>query len=85
MCHSVYLSLCVYVHVHVYCVSYIHIIIHVYMYVLLQAIVSELTDCWKDLIIAERSVLVNVLHRPEALFTRATKAFKRTSTRFLKR
>ena len=79
--------MCIYVHVHVhvYCVSYIYIVIHVYMYVILQAIVSELIDCWKDLIIAERSVLVNVLHCPEALFTRTTKAFKRTSTRFLKR
>ena len=85
MCHSVYLSLCVCMYMYMYIVCLTYIIIHVYMYVLLQAIVSELTDCWKDLIIAERSVLVNVLHRPEALFTRATKAFKRTSTRFLKR
>ena len=47
------------------------------MYVLLQAVVSELTDCWKDLIIVERCVVVNMLHRPEALFTRARKVFKR--------
>ena len=44
---------------------------------------AQISDKWKELIIAEQSVLVNIFNSPEAVFLVGTKAFKTCGPRFI--
>ena len=50
-----------------------------------QGVAQELKECWQEMVIAEKSVLVNILFNPEALFYRHTDNFKKIKANFLKR
>lgn len=49
-----------------------------------QGVAQELKDCWQEMVIAEKSVLVNILFNPEALFRRHTDKFTNVKDKFLK-
>jgi hypothetical protein len=50
-----------------------------------QGIVIELQESWSCLVDAEKSLIVNILYNPEALFVRGTKSYKDASCNFLKK
>ena len=43
----------------------------------------HINDKWKELTIAEQSVLVNIFHSPEAVFIPGTKTYKTCRPRFI--
>jgi len=50
-----------------------------------QNVMAHMTDHWKDLIVAEQSVLVNILHCPQALFPPSTKAYRKAKQTLVKK
>ena len=48
-----------------------------------QNVMMDINDKWKELTIAEQSVLVNIFHSPEAVFIPGTKAYKTCRPRFI--
>ena len=46
---------------------------------------AHMTDHWKDLIVAEQSVLVNIFHCPQALFPPSTKAYQEAKQTLVKK
>jgi len=48
-------------------------------------VMAHMTDHWKDLIVAEQSVLVNIFHCPQALFPPSTKAYQEAKQTLVKK
>ena len=50
-----------------------------------QNVMAHINDMWGHLKQAELSILVNIFHRPEALFPPKVKAYHQVRDRFIKR
>jgi len=50
-----------------------------------QNVKVHIADHWKDLILAEQSVLVNIFQCPQALFPPTTKAYQEARQNLLKK